>query len=355
MDWLQSYLNQKIWFTRVDSFNDKFEGISIEKRVSGKEIVESPVLFDIYYRHSKELNPDLTPEEFKKELSSTNAKELVGKSYVKNYLQSHGVLCLTLDDSNIPMWAHYANNCQGYCVIFELDFDWVCKKDNDFSKLPDEKFEQYIDGIIREDNKENQEMLSFYSSLDRDMRFVFTKVLYQNKFPEIKETDLLKIIDEYKKTGNNYEQIKYIIQNTIGVKFEKWKYEEEYRLIVNTNSILAGLMDLRRYPFLKVTGIIMGEEIGKNIDQDVSNFLKTLVLDEKNIPCDDLQEKLKNFIYAQASSRNIQVFIAKKSANSYKIDKEDYSPNKQHHFGQVMDNQVMNPSIDVRTTNTSVE
>ena len=38
LEWLQNYLDQKIWFTRLDSFNDKFEGMAIEKQANGKKI-----------------------------------------------------------------------------------------------------------------------------------------------------------------------------------------------------------------------------------------------------------------------------------------------------------------------------
>lgn len=314
LTWLQNYINQKIWFTRLDSFNDKFEGRFVYK----SDNMDKP-------------------------------------NTVDNYLQSHGALCLTRDYSNIPMWAHYANNYQGYCVIFELDLEWIRKSDKDFSQLPEEQFKQYIDSLIEEGSKEKQEILLFHSSLDSDKRFVFTKILYQNQPPEMREVDLRRIINEIERTGSYYEHTKYIIQNSIGVKFDQWKYEGEYRLIVNTNSISSSLMDLRGYPFLKVTGIIMGEELGKNLDQDVSNFLKTFPLDEKNVSNYVAQEKLKNFIYTQANSHNIQIFIAKKSLNLYKIYQEEYRQNNLYDLEEVMDNQVVSPGIDIRTNNTPTE
>lgn len=55
---------------------------------------------------------------------------LVGTS-IKNFFPLYGVLCLTPDSSNIPMWAHYGYYHQGYCVIFEMDLDYIydlCKK-----------------------------------------------------------------------------------------------------------------------------------------------------------------------------------------------------------------------------------
>jgi|GEM_PF-4225430 len=322
LNWLQNYLNQKIWFTRVDNFNDKFEGIVIEKRATGKEIVESPQLFDSYYSHLHKLNPALTPEELKEELLSSKAEELIGKSHAKQHLQSHGVLCLTLSDSNIPMWSHYADNHRGYCVVFELDFDWIYNnRDCKHFSMNEEGFDQYVANIIQENNKEKQEMLLFHSSLDRKKKFAFTKLLYQNQPSEIKEVDLQKMVNEANQTESWYEHTKYIIQNTIGAKFNQWDNEEEYRLIANANSESASLMYLKGYPFLKVVGIIMGEEIGKGLvqAQDILNFLN-----EKNTHSDDIRERLKEFIYKEAKIRNIEVFVAKKSTDSYKIEREEY-------------------------------
>lgn len=324
--WLQNYLNQKIWFTRLDSFNDKFEGRFIYEPANAYEILNSPELFDRYYCHLKESNPDLTREEFKKDLSSPDAEKLIGNPYiVNNYLQSHGALCFTLSDSNIPMWTHYANNYQGYCIVFELDLGWLYKNGRFENRRVSsvEDFNHYINDIIQ-----GQEILSFSSKLDPDKHFVLTKVSYQNQFPKIKEANLQEIMNRVKKSGHYYEHTKYIVQNSIGVKFEQWDYENEYRLIANTNSGASSLMDLRGYPFLKVTGIIMGEEIGKNLDQDISNFLKSTILNGQNISEDNMSEVLKNHIHQQAKAHKIEVFIAKNSTNSYKIDKEKYNPNK---------------------------
>ncbi len=319
--WLQNYLNRKIWLTRLDSFNDKFEGRFIYEPVSADEILNSPELFDRYYCYLKESDPGLTKEAFIKKLRTPDAEKLIGKPYiVDNYLQSHGALCLTLSGSNIPMWAHYANNYQGYCIVFELDLKWIYENGG-FTSV--EYFDQYINDIMH-----GQEILSFSSKLDTDKHFVLTKVSYQSQFPKIKEANLQKIMNEVSKTGLYYEHTKYIVQNSVGVKFEQWNYEGEYRLIANTNSGASSLMDLRGYPFLKVTEVIMGEEIGKNLDQDISDFLKSVVLNEQNIPGDNVSEVLKNFIYQQAEAQQIEVFIAKNSLNSYKVDKEKYNPSK---------------------------
>lgn len=319
--WLKNYLNRKIWFTRLDNFNDKFEARFVYEPVSADEILNSPELFDRYYCYVKVSNPGLTKEAFRKKLSTPEAEKLIGKSYIiDNYLQSHGALCLTLSGSNIPMWAHYADNYQGYCVVFELDLEWIYENGK-FTSV--ENFDRYINEIMQ-----GQEILSFSSKLDPDKHFVLTKVSYQRQFPKIKEADLQKIMNEASQTGHYYEHTKYIVQNSVGVKFDQWNYEGEYRLIANTNSVESSLMDLRGYPFLKVTGVIMGEDIGKNLDPDISDFLKSVILTGQNISENNAPEVLKNFIYQQAGAQQIEAFIAKNSHDSYKIDKEIYNPDK---------------------------
>ena len=57
----------------------------------------------------------------------------------------------------------------------------------------------------------------------------------------------------------------------------EWEHEDEFRLIVNGNSAESGLLPLEIFaPFLKVTGIIIGEQM----DVDKRNRVYNLCFDK---------------------------------------------------------------------------
>lgn len=283
--YLKNYLKQKIWFTRLDELNDPFEALFNHKPATIEEILESPQIFERYCHDLK-----LSPEDLRTTLELPDASRKLGNSRRSDWFRSHGVLCLTSDNSNIPMWAHYADNHQGYCVILELDLEQI----RELIRMDKIKFDEFINNIVnpRSDNSD-QEILSFTHKLDQDKEFIFTKVLYKKEYPAIEET-----ICQQKLSEDKYNLIKYIVQNSIGVKFEQWSYEQEYRLIVNTNGKKSGLMPSAYIPFLKVTGIIMGEKI------DSKNSKKIIKLGQQH---------------------NIKIYVAHRSNTAYKIDINEYS------------------------------
>jgi hypothetical protein len=128
---------------------------------------------------------------------------------------------------------------------------------------------------------------------------------------------------ELNKKNNHYEMAEYIAKNCLGRKFKQWAYEKEYRLIVNTNSEQSGLLDLRGYPFLKVTKIIMGEKLGQNIDIGLEECIPQYdVLFARNLSTKE--RDFKHFVASLAKENNIEVELAKSAENEYKITSEKY-------------------------------
>ena len=225
------------------------------------------------------------------------------------------------------MWAHYADNHQGYCIVFEIDFDEIYKileKDHPF-KNDRTGFDSFVKNIVNPDCG-TREILHFTQELDPDKKFIFTKVSYENIPPEIKETMLAqKDIESIQiHHGNPYYLNKYIIQNSVGVKFKQWEYENEYRLISNACGERFGLMHLKGYPFLKIAGIIMGEKIGTNLDESAINYLNSLELCGKSLAADKYNEKLKHYIANLGKQREIKIYLAHTLTADYSIAIEPY-------------------------------
>src|SRR5690606_1190493 len=120
-------------------------------------------------------------------------------SFVKSLFENNGVLCLTVDQNNIPMWAHYGDNHAGYCVVFEIDFNQI----KNLLGLNDKDFKEYIALF-----EKGEDILSFNYG---EHYFIFSKVIYSNAPPVISLPDFYKISD-------NYSRRKYLAEHSFAVK-----------------------------------------------------------------------------------------------------------------------------------------
>ncbi len=332
---LKNYMDQKVWFTRLDEFNDPFEGQFNFKMAGQKEILDNTPTFEKYFCECKKFFPSLTKEEFRIDLQKPEAFEMLGgiKSD-PDFFKAHGAICLTANPYNIPMWAHYAKNHQGYCVIFEIDLNFIYKKlKQDYEKenareYSENEFYQLINKVFTPFDSQSQEILSFQQPQDDDKKqFILSKVIYQKIKPEIQEVEIDQISND---PDRQYNFNKYILKKSFGVKFSQWSYEDEYRLIVNANSKECGLMDLRGYPFIKITGIIMGCAVGQNLNDDAINFLETYELSEPANLCrvsfksTDLSGKTKEFISHLSKKYNIELYLVECSSEKYEITCSKY-------------------------------
>lgn len=251
---LNGFLNQQLWLSTFAEFNDPFEGAFILKSDPNK-LKPGTAMFEHHHSYFKQhINPNLTQEQL---LNSLKSPEFIqasneNRSLVKDFFSNHGAFCFASSNSNIPMWAHYANEHRGYCITFELNFLDIYKLLSGYSK---EIAREYRDAVLN-----GRDILSFHTKVDEDIKFVLTKVSYLPEVPEI-------YLDKFMELKDEYQAVRYIIHNSMGVKFKQWDYENEFRLIVNANSLASGshLVDLKIYaPFLKVTGVIMGSKMSED-------------------------------------------------------------------------------------------
>jgi Protein of unknown function (DUF2971) len=327
---LQNYINQKVWFTRLSNFNDPFEGQFHYRQASPTEILKNDNLLQKQYSKNKLKNPETTEKEFKNKLASKEDEQIVIQlQLVTDIFDSHGAICLTESETNIPMWAHYANHHQGYCIIFEMDLDKIyenCKADysedftrNEFNSIARKVFDH---------KTQDHEIFSFSQPEDdSEKKFIFTKVIYKNNIPIIEE-----VILEQLKTKSPYEQSIYFAKNAFGVKFEQWNYEEEYRLVVNANSEGCdhSLMDLNGYPFIRISGIILGQKFARNCNQNINEFISHLQLQGYKFECYKLSDRVKEFVINMALDQQLDIYLAECSLNEYRITIKPYEDSKTH-------------------------
>ena len=153
--------NNKLWLSKLDSLNDPFEykAIYFDKKT------------EIKYKYP----PGLI-------------------EYVLNYAKNiFKIASFTISfDDNMPMWAHYANNHEGFCIEYEVNNP------------------RYLYPISYENNRQE-----------------VTKTVF--KFIQ----EMMDEIDKENLSENNFKYIRQIRMFIIYsiIKHKKWTYEDEYRIV----------------------------------------------------------------------------------------------------------------------------
>jgi hypothetical protein len=249
---LDAFLKQKLWMTPLYKLNDPFEGcfhMSIPKRVT---LIKYPALLrELLIKTGHRGIDELNNEEMIKKIPGLRKKiKLDGSHQMNNKFDNFGAFSFAHSYSNIPMWSHYSNDHQGYCVVFEAELDYPFEQ----MKLTEAQKDKYNKLFLNGD-----EIIQFKSN-DGDFVFAFAKIKYRKTVPIINFEENLKL-----RNGDDYVKMRFALENAFGVKSRQWSNENEYRLIVNANSEKHAdnkSIDMKLYiPFLQVTGIILGEQM----------------------------------------------------------------------------------------------
>lgn len=207
---IDSIANNKFWVSTYDNLNDPFELKSIF--IEEEKIEESGC-----------------PLELVKELLRRYREYLIG--------------CFTTNlTSNLPMWAHYANNHKGICIEYKV------VSSNLFYPIIYE----------RGRNSCNNVCINFLALAHKNMEGNITE----------QENDEAEL----------YNQI--LFHNTI-IKDKSWEYEDEYRYIIpkmicGNKEIKDGVLLDNRTVGIEISGIYLGmccEEKYKNMLIDIAKSL----------------------------------------------------------------------------------
>lgn len=252
---LENYLNQDVWLSPFSDVNDEFEGCFNLVPLTSQTVLSNQELFDkmlLLHQHDE---PGLNKEEFKVRLESKEFQDALSSSRkLQQLYHSHGVLCFTQAPDDLQMWNKYGDSHRGCCIEFELDFHVIQNQ----AKISKENIYDFIHNVTN-----NHLPISFHMP-GVTFEFIFVRVKYADEFPILHWDELLHL-------SKPIDQILYIVPRSIGVKLKKWSNEKEFRLIVNTNSTISGLLPLKRFvPFIRVTGIIIGSETPENIQKKMA-------------------------------------------------------------------------------------
>lgn len=148
-----------------------------------------------------------------------------------------GILCLTEKYDNLPMWAHYANNHNGFVIEFD-------------------------------------EMHTFFNQHNNPKKLIghVNKVCYSLRRPEF----ML-----YDSNLNDSENLDNWINNFLFLKSSMWEYEQEWRMIYTLRDCKNRIKNenheicLVSLPIECIKGIILGCNISKESKQNIIALLKS--------------------------------------------------------------------------------
>ena len=149
---INCFLNNKIWFSKIEHLNDPFEGG-----------------YKVNFLQNKLLE---------KSLGETVVNDLIvsREKLLKTKKDTLGILSLTTDNKNLLMWSHYTNNHKGYCLEFDLNI-------HDFKFNPFNEFDlrkvnynnvPHLDNILDKDYLKNITIKSKDWIYEKEYRFIST-------------------------------------------------------------------------------------------------------------------------------------------------------------------------------------
>lgn len=232
----ETIYNGEIFLSFPKTFNDPFDcmflidkkefELEYLKRLYGADLFDSEFCKRVsniknnsafkeieYLQLMNKHNPDAFPKNYAP-LANVNISKLKADcsdlfqkyfSELQAVRNKYGVACFTLNkpENNMVMWAHYADNYDGFCCKFSfgnIKFNLVNK-----------------DGI---DNYGYKLLKHFY------------KVVYTKRFKQLDAKTLLSI------APNELYNNKYVndyIKKSLYKKHLQWSYENEYRLVLDKN------------------------------------------------------------------------------------------------------------------------
>lgn len=217
---LQELKKNKVWLNFLDLQNDPFEGALSFHFTSQEAFVQKyQELRD--YCLSQFPEDDIFPEELG--LDQVGQNNLEAPLFAQNVVKKAVVASFSKSWNNTLMWGHYAEQFEGICLKFDLDYTTAQESDPAFFPV------QYW-----------RDCPPVYSGFDHFARLTMSQYLSANGGTTGSYQDIASIAHEKKKlavTSKSYD----------------WAYEEEFRLVS-----IRGVPGYYPVPRLKLSDVIFG-------------------------------------------------------------------------------------------------
>lgn len=161
------------------------------------------------------------------------------------------------------MWAHYAQNYRGFCVEYDIDKVFSAKYKDFYSSYFDSKAKSFC-GLIDAQSIKNALINGF-----------FPVIYTSHKKPTIPAATAYKIACG-NCTGKYFDNVENSFVRALITKDLIWKYEREWRLIIN-DSLISTIGYKIPFPF--ATKIIVGVTASKELKLLLKNICDKLNID----------------------------------------------------------------------------
>ncbi|MCW3171470.1 DUF2971 domain-containing protein [Shewanella subflava] len=229
---LTALSNNELWFGKLESQNDPFEGRCRIDRSLSEELKsfaiqritpKDPKSYNVYFQLTGVHYPDkLSNIELLERGCFQMASEMIGnlnsisRICSFSYYDSSSKNNVLIDNR---MWGHYANGLRGFCLVF--------------------------------DQKVLQEAI-FESTEKKAVGF---KVRYQNEPDELRVSDIFSVNDRLELIQNKTLSGYQIVATAASTKSEHWKHEQEVRFISFSDKALI------KYPHHALIKIVIGDKM----------------------------------------------------------------------------------------------
>ncbi len=261
-----AFINDEIWGTTADSFNDPYDTTYIYNR---KELFK--------YTCEKLMDEDelcselfLVTDELLKKIANEIIDSLVNNNNTNRNLMA--IACFTEKIDNEIMWAHYANEAKGFALEYSyydlVSFGKECE--NKANELVKDFYDNFFNYEMKEERMPANLVPIVYKNKKYDITNDFKKLidLQINNLKMIhveKKTLTIKemMIDAIESTKDSRENFTSFWEMYCLKKVE-WSYEHEWRLLAfNLNSFTGIINPHFKMGYLKPTGIYLGEKMSE--------------------------------------------------------------------------------------------
>lgn len=254
--------NNELWFGKPDLQNDPNEAEFLIKRNNIKDIQHEfriDIQDELKYAYEKDYINQDTPFGF----NESNEFEKILKKTIKDNI---GICSMSMIHNHILMWAHYANNNEGICVVFNKE-----KLVKQFGEISENIYNKTSGKITYSKNIPNAE------------------------FSIIGNTGIVKS-----------DKIFYMD------KLDHWDYEEEYRFFWRFHDRFPINHDepLKSFPENAIVGVILGEKFpiehfktivnivfSKDVDREFNFWKCSKNLRKNTMDMSQIQDKSSNFFH----------------------------------------------------------
>jgi len=249
---LMNILNDELYMNHYESFNDPFEcRCEILTGFPSKESNSSRLQAIIRAWGFDDVNNSAALDDYEDLVLSLEDSE----PNILDTIDSVRISCFSKRADNLLMWAHYGNGLRGFCLEFDEKLI-LSESNNDvgiFEVLYDcnpSKIDTAVIATLRDQVEYHEDAI-----YETEKRLNYLKLEEPEKKQIANEVDMYK---EYLESV--YDKNREIYQLMLASKSIEWKYEEEIRIILQTDSFDKNGIFMK-YPTSSLKSIIIGEKM----------------------------------------------------------------------------------------------